>query len=80
MTRGPSWCPATFGLEIVWSRLPLRSGAAGRGDTIVFLGDYIDRGPDSRACIDATLDFRGRSAARVVCLRGNHEDWLLRLI
>ena len=53
-------------------------GEAGRGDTIVFLGDYIDRGPDSRACIDAILDFRGRSAARVVCLRGNHEDWLLR--
>ena len=30
--RGPNWCPATFGLEIVWSRLPLRRRAAGRGE------------------------------------------------
>jgi serine/threonine protein phosphatase 1 len=48
------------------------------GDTIVFLGDYIDRGPASRQCIDAILAFRDRVAAEVVCLRGNHEDWLLR--
>lgn len=50
----------------------------GAGDTVVFLGDYIDRGPDSRACIDAILDFRHESRAKVVCLQGNHEDWLLR--
>ena len=50
---------------------------AGRGDFVVFLGDYIDRGPDSRGCIEAILEFRSRSAATVVCLRGNHEDWLL---
>ena len=48
----------------------------GRGDTVVFLGDYIDRGPDSRGCIDAILDFRGKALAAVVCLRGNHEEWL----
>jgi serine/threonine protein phosphatase 1 len=50
----------------------------GAGDTVVFLGDYIDRGPDSRACVDAILDFRHESRAKVVCLQGNHEDWLLR--
>ena len=49
----------------------------GKDDTIVFLGDYIDRGPDSRGCIDAILAFRRDSGAEVVCLRGNHEDWLL---
>ena len=48
------------------------------GDVVVFLGDYIDRGPDSRGCIDAVLRFRDESPAEVVCLRGNHEDWLLR--
>jgi calcineurin-like phosphoesterase family protein len=47
-------------------------------DVVVFLGDYIDRGPDSRGCIDAVLDFRARCRGKVVCLRGNHEDWLLR--
>jgi serine/threonine protein phosphatase 1 len=47
-------------------------------DTVVFLGDYIDRGPDSKGCIDRILDFRREIIGEVVCLRGNHEDWLLR--
>ena len=50
----------------------------GANDTVVFLGDYIDRGPDSRGCVDAILNFRRDIRADVVCLRGNHEDWLLR--
>jgi serine/threonine protein phosphatase 1 len=50
----------------------------GRGDAIVFLGDSIDRGRDARGCIDAILEFQRTVAAEVVCLRGNHEDWLLR--
>ena len=50
------------------------------GDVVVFLGDYIDRGPDSRACIDAILSFRDEVPAEVVCLRGNHEDWLLQTL
>lgn len=49
-------------------------------DTVVFLGDYIDRGPDSRGCIDRILEFRSTSVATVVTLIGNHEDWLLRTI
>ena len=52
----------------------------GRGDTIVFLGDYIDRGRDARGCIDAILEFQRTVTAEVVCLRGNHEDWLLRTL
>ena len=28
-------------------------------DTVVFLGDYIDRGPDSKGCIDRILRFWG---------------------
>jgi serine/threonine protein phosphatase 1 len=50
----------------------------GESDRIVFLGDYIDRGPDARGCIDAILAFRHEVPAPVVCLRGNHEDWMLR--
>ena len=46
-------------------------------DTVVFLGDYIDRGTDARGCIDAVLAFRDSVPARVVCLIGNHEEWLL---
>ena len=27
-------------------------------DTVVFLGDYIDRGPDSKGCVDEILAFK----------------------
>jgi serine/threonine protein phosphatase 1 len=50
----------------------------GPTDELVFLGDYIDRGPESRACIDDILAFRARTTATVTCLRGNHEEWLLK--
>lgn len=46
-------------------------------DTVVFLGDYIDRGPDSAGVVKWVRDFAAKSPAKVVCLRGNHEDaWL----
>ena len=46
-----------------------------RSDTIVTLGDYIDRGPDSRGVIDQLLDLDRR--CRLIALRGNHEQMLL---
>lgn len=45
-------------------------------DLVVFLGDYIDRGPDSKAVIDVILDFKKRFP-RTRCLKGNHEDMML---
>ncbi len=44
-------------------------------DTLVTLGDYIDRGPDSRGVI-ATLIDQG-SRCRRIPLMGDHEDMLL---
>ena len=44
-------------------------------DTVVFLGDYVSRGPDSRDVIQAVIDLGRR--CRVVALRGNHEEMLL---
>lgn len=46
-------------------------------DKLVFLGDYIDRGPDSKRVIDIILDLRERYPGRIVCLRGNHEQWMM---
>ena len=46
-------------------------------DTVVFLGDYIDRGPDSKGCIDRILQFQVEAPATVVTLLGNHEDSFL---
>jgi serine/threonine protein phosphatase 1 len=46
-------------------------------DTLVFIGDYIDRGPNPKGVIDAILDIR-RTISNVVCLCGNHEDMFLK--
>lgn len=47
---------------------------------IVFLGDYIDRGPDSAAVVQHLIDLRDSKAhpeVEYVFLTGNHEDLLL---
>jgi len=44
---------------------------------LVFLGDYIDRGPDSDGVIDFLMDLHDQAPDQVICLRGNHEDLLL---
>lgn len=43
--------------------------------TLVFVGDYVDRGPDSRGVIDAVLTISPREFT-VVPLMGNH-DWAM---
>jgi serine/threonine protein phosphatase 1 len=45
-------------------------------DALVFMGDYIDRGPDSRKVVDYVMGLREKHE-RVVCLRGNHEAMFL---
>ena len=42
--------------------------------TLVFLGDYVDRGPESRGVIDWLIE-RPLPGFERVHLRGNHEDW-----
>lgn len=48
-------------------------------DLFVFVGDYIDRGPDSKGVIDYLIRFVNR-LPRTVFLKGNHEDMLLRVL
>lgn len=42
---------------------------------IIFIGDYIDRGPDSKGVVDLLLEYR--KTHDCVFLRGNHEQMLL---
>jgi len=51
----------------------------GDANTLIFLGDYIDRGPDSRKVVDLLqrLQVPGWT---VVCLQGNHEACLLEFL
>ena len=45
-----------------------------RGDTLITLGDYIDRGPDSKGVISRLIELSSRTT--VIPLRGNHEEIL----
>lgn len=48
------------------------------GDRVVFLGDYIDRGPDSHGVVAYLLELRSRLRdVEFVFLKGNHEDMFL---
>jgi serine/threonine protein phosphatase 1 len=44
----------------------------------VLLGDYIDRGPNSREVVEMLLARRRRSA--MICLKGNHESYAARFL
>jgi serine/threonine protein phosphatase 1 len=46
-------------------------------DTLVFLGDLIDRGADAPGCVGHILKLTGENPERVICLRGNHEQMLM---
>jgi serine/threonine protein phosphatase 1 len=48
--------------------------AAGRPARFVFLGDYVDRGPDSRGVIELLMRRQQAQPDAVVCLKGNHEQ------
>ena len=54
-------------LEELLAKLPLREG-----DELVFVGDYVDRGPDSRGVVDVLLGFQRRYPCTFLC--GNHES------
>ena len=45
-------------------------------DGLIFLGDYIDRGADSRGVVDYIIEV-SNSSPLVQCLMGNHENILL---
>ena len=49
-----------------------------RNDVLYFLGDYIDRGPDPKGVIDYIM-YLQKEEYTVRLLKGNHEDYLLRI-
>lgn len=59
-------------LKRLLDAIPWRPGQ----DRLVFVGDYIDRGPRSKAVVDCILGLL-RMDPQVSCLLGNHEAMLL---
>jgi diadenosine tetraphosphatase ApaH/serine/threonine PP2A family protein phosphatase len=48
---------------------------AGQGEALrfIFLGDYIDRGPQSKEVVETLIDFTRTAPGEVIFLLGNHE-------
>jgi len=44
---------------------------------VILVGDYINRGPNSREVVQLLLEEKGRRGDELVLLRGNHEESLL---
>ncbi|HMO02778.1 MAG TPA: metallophosphoesterase family protein [Oligoflexia bacterium] len=48
----------------------------GKEDLVVFIGDYIDRGPAVKETVETLINFK-LSYPNAIFLRGNHEDMFL---
>ena len=59
--------------------LELLDWTPGGSDFLIFLGDYIDRGPQSYEVIDTLAELAQR-APNIVTLMGNHEEVFLQYI
>ena len=67
-------------LDLLDALLPrIGEDAGGRPHDIVFLGDYVDRGPDSAGVLRRlrALDAVQAPARGIVCLMGNHDYMML---
>ncbi len=62
-------------LETLLDHIRDDARAHGAAYKIVFLGDLIDRGPDSRAVVETAK--RLTEAGEAICIKGNHEELML---
>ncbi|MBT7767373.1 MAG: serine/threonine protein phosphatase, partial [Bdellovibrionales bacterium] len=61
-------------LKLLLNKLPLEPNKS----KIIFLGDYIDRGIESKQVIDTIMELQGMFD--VVTLMGNHEEMLINFL
>jgi serine/threonine protein phosphatase 1 len=66
-------CAGLLEKALAW----IDNNASGNPTHIVFMGDYIDRGPDSKAVLDILMAGPRVKGSRYTCLRGNHEQMCL---
>jgi len=57
--------------ELIENKIQLR-----KEDNLIFLGDYIDRGPDSKKVLDYIIELQNNDYD-IVTLLGNHESMLV---
>jgi serine/threonine protein phosphatase 1 len=54
--------------------------AGGQPLIFIFLGDYIDRGPQSAGVVSFVMELQSRPGGSVIALKGNHEAMALAVI
>ena len=64
-------CVATLKLMVEQQIKPEKT------DRVIFLGDYIDRGPDSKGVIDFIMQLQAEGY-NITALKGNHEDFCVK--
>lgn len=71
-------CSDIHGNFDIWLSAIKKSGISlDNGDQLVILGDLIDRGPDSLACVNYALMMKEKLPEQVTYLMGNHEKMFL---
>ena len=62
--------------KLKWLLYRLEKSGMQAEDTLVFLGDYVDRGPKSASVLDLLIELKAHRP-NTVFLRGNHEQMML---
>jgi serine/threonine protein phosphatase 1 len=75
--------PRTFAIGDVHGsdtalRTLLKSIQPVAADTLIFLGDLVDRGPGTKQVLDEVL--RLQNVCCVILVQGNHEEMMLRAL
>lgn len=71
-------CSDIHGQFFTWLSAIAKSGLSlENGDKFIILGDLIDRGEESLACVKYALELKERYPNQVTYLRGNHEQLFL---
>lgn len=65
---------------VPWALESALSDAKDLGAIVVLVGDYINRGPDSKGVLDMLCEAKASFNERLVLLRGNHEHSLLKFL
>jgi serine/threonine protein phosphatase 1 len=63
-------------LKQLWEMIEADAADAPLHKVVVFIGDYVDRGPDSKGVIEFLINARLKGGV-VLCLRGNHDQAVL---